>query len=162
METVERQGLPEAGPGIRKQPRTVSSEPCFGQVGERRKHVSRAGLDIALMFMLSTVAGCAHVQTSPTNLSGDWTLQLNSGEAIPVSIRQVDLSNIFINADQVQISGRYSLIGNNLTLLKANQPRISGVEFIGKDDGSWVMVEAPSAARIGYQLGGSFLTKIIN
>ena len=33
---------------------------------------------------------------------------------------------------------------------------------IGKDDGSWVMVEAPSAARIGYQLGGSFLTKIIN
>ncbi len=106
--------------------------------------------------------GCVHVPTSTTTMSGEWLLQLNSGEEFPVSINQVDRSNIFINADKVQISGRYSLTNNNLTLLKANQPRISGVEFIGKNDGSWVMVEAPSAARIGYQLGGSSLTKVIN
>jgi hypothetical protein len=95
-------------------------------------------------------------------MSGDWLLQLNNGEEFPVSINQVDGSNIFINADKVQISGRYSLNSNYLTLLKANQPRITGVEFIGKNDGSWVMVKAPSAARIGYQLGGSSLTKMEN
>ena len=69
---------------------------------------------------------------------------------------------VVINADKVQISGRYSLINNNLIMLEANQPRVSGVEFIGKNDGSWVVLKAPSAARIGYQLGGSSLTKILN
>jgi hypothetical protein len=93
-------------------------------------------------------------------MSGDWLLQLNSGEEFPISINQVDLSNIFINADKLQISGRYVLSNNHLTLIKANQPRISGVEFIRKDDESWVMLKAPPTARIGYQLGGSSLTKI--
>jgi len=95
-------------------------------------------------------------------MSGDWLLQLNNGEEFPVSINQVDPSNIFISADELQLSGRYSLINNNLIMLEANQPRVSGVEFIGKNDGSWVVLKAPSAARIGHQLGGSSLTKILN
>jgi hypothetical protein len=124
--------------------------------------VSNARYSITLIFLLTTLIGCAHVPTSTPTMSGDWLLQLNSGEEFPVSINQVDPSNIFINADEVQISGRYGLTSNNLTLLDANQSRISEVEFIGKNDGSWVMVKAPLAARIGYQLGGSSLTKMEN
>lgn len=114
---------------------------------------------ITLLFVLTALVGCAHTPTS--TMSGDWLLQLNNGEEFPVSINQVDLSNIFINADKVQLSGRYSLTNNNLIMLEANQPRISGVEFIGKNDGSWVVLKAPSAARVGYQLAGGSLTKIM-
>lgn len=117
-----------------------------------------AKFGITLIFLLTTLIGCANAP----NMSGDWLLQLNSGEEFPVSINQVDSSNVFINADEVQISGRYSLTKNNLTLLEANQSRISEVEFVCKNDGSWVMVKAPLAPRIGYQLGGSSLTKMEN
>ena len=100
--------------------------------------------------------------TSPANLSGDWLLHLGNGEEIAVNINQVDASNIFINADRIHISGRYALAGNHLTLLDAKQPRISGVELIGKNDGSWIVIAAPTAARTGYQLEGSSLTRAVN
>ena len=87
-------------------------------------------------------------------------LKFNSGEKFPLSINQVGPGNIFINAEEIQLSGRYSLANNHLTLIKSNQPRISGVKFIGKHNGSWAIVESPSTARTGYQLGGSSLTRI--
>jgi hypothetical protein len=110
------------------------------------------------LFYLIVLVGCANVPT-PT-MSGNWLLQLNSGDQFLVSINEVSPSNIFINADNIQLSGHYSLTNNYLTLIKANQPRISNIKFVGKYDGSWVMVDSPSATRTGYQLSGSSLTRI--
>ncbi|MBU2224628.1 MAG: hypothetical protein KKB00_11365 [Gammaproteobacteria bacterium] len=77
----------------------------------------------------------------------------------PVQISHLNAEELMLTSPLAEISGRYRIQDKKLTMLKANQPRISGIEFELNTSNNWVITNAPPAARLTTPLFGATLAR---
>lgn len=113
-----------------------------------------------LLGFLVFLSACASVVTQKPSLSGKWLLTTNSGDIHIINIRQLSPKVILVDAEKTFLSGRYQIDNRKISLIEANQPRISNIEFTLAENGKYYITKVPSAARMGVQLKGGSLTRI--
>lgn len=96
--------------------------------------------------------------SSMTSLQGQWVLAIGQ-TTYPVQISHLNTEELMLTSTLVDISGRYQVRDKKLTMLKANQPRISGIEFELNTSNNWVITNAPPAARLTTPLFGAILAR---
>ena len=114
---------------------------------------------VTTSIFIAVCTGCAN-QSSPS-MTGNWVLTTNTGQRFDIAITQINKNQLNISAEKIHISGLYQLLDQSIVLVKANQPRITSVEFSLGMDGRWMLISAPPAPRLGLQLSGSTLTRSI-
>ncbi|MCS6239870.1 hypothetical protein [Shewanella baltica] len=106
----------------------------------------------AVIFLL--LVSC----TSISPLQGHWVLYVGK-TTYPVEITHLDANEFMLFSELKEISGRYQVNEKKMILLKANQPRISGVEFELNTSNNWVITNSPPAARLSMPIFGATLVK---
>jgi len=77
----------------------------------------------------------------------------------PVQISHLDSDELMLTSSLSEIGGRYSVQDKKMTMLKANQPRISGVQFELNTSNIWVVTKAPPAARLTNPIFGATMVR---
>ncbi len=90
-------------------------------------------------------------------------------ERFELVLRQLLLKNIdiyctgsnarMLSSDLAEISGRYEVHDKKMILVKANQPRISGVVFELNSSNQWTVTNSPPSARLPIPIFGATLVK---
>ncbi len=96
--------------------------------------------------------------TSTVPLQGQWVLTVGQS-TYPVQISHLDADELMLTSSLSEISGRYSVRGKKMSLVKANHPRISGIEFELNTESHWVITNSPPAARLTTPIFGAILAK---
>lgn len=105
----------------------------------------------ALTFL---IASC----TSTAPLQGGWILTVGQS-TYPVQISHLGDDEVMLTSSLAEISGRYSVRNKKMTMVKANQPRISGIEFELNTENNWVITNSPPSARLTTPVFGATLAK---
>ena len=105
----------------------------------------------ALTFL---IASC----TSTAPLQGTWTLTVGQS-TYPVQISHLDDDEFMLTSSLTEISGRYSIRNKKMTMVKANEPRISGIEFELNTQNSWIITNSPPSARLTTPIFGGTLAR---
>jgi len=100
------------------------------------------------------LVSCASTSPSP----GQWVLTVGNVE-YPVQISHLDSDELMLTSSLSEIGGRYSVQDKKMTMLKANQPRISGVQFELNTSNIWVVTKAPPAARLTNPIFGATMVR---
>lgn len=114
-------------------------------------------LVILRLFAISSVlllVSCS--STAP--LQGQWILTAGASY-YSVQISHIDTDELMLTSDLAEISGRYSVQDKKMTMVKASQPRISGIEFELNTENNWVITKSPPAVRLTTPIFGATLAK---
>jgi len=117
---------------------------------------------IKVVLCILLITACTPMQIKDVSLSGSWILTTTDGTTYPVTIHQLSPEQIVINANEVFLSGRYSVAEGRITSVELNQPRVKDIEFVRSGDDRYFLTQAPPSARFGIQLKESSLSRSTN
>jgi hypothetical protein len=115
---------------------------------------------LSIVFRLFTTAFALLLVScsSIPSLQGNWVLAVGQ-TTYPVQISHLNDDELMLTSSLAEISGRYRVLKKKLTMVKANQPRISGIEFELNTSNNWVITNSPPAARLTIPLFGATLAR---
>ncbi len=112
---------------------------------------------VSRLFATAFVLLLASCSSTPL-LEGHWILSVGQA-TYPVQISHLNDDELMLTSSLAEISGRYRVLKKKLSMVKANQPRISGIEFELNTSNNWVITNSPPAARLTTPLFGATLAR---
>ena len=109
----------------------------------------------AALFCLA-LFGCGK---KALDLSGNWELTLPKGGKFQSPIERVSENTYRIPSIQ-SLSGVYELKGDKLVVTVPTDPRLTEYVWKVEDANSLVLIEAPSASKIGWDYKGATLKRL--
>jgi hypothetical protein len=91
-------------------------------------------------------------------MKGEWTLSVGQN-TYPVEISYLNNNDLMLTSTLEDISGRYIIQDNKMTMLNAIQPRISGVIFELSTANHWIITKSPTTSRLTNPILGATLVK---
>lgn len=96
--------------------------------------------------------------SSKSPLQGQWLLYVGK-TTYAVDISHLNHNELMLSSDLAEISGRYEVHDKKMILVKANQPRISGVVFELNSSNQWTVTNSPPSVRLPIPIFGATLVK---
>jgi hypothetical protein len=109
---------------------------------------------VTLMFSLC-LGGCATVDIPV----GTWTLNAPDGSTSSVEVSSLRKDEYYLRAPGRTFSGSYHYLQKNLSIVKPDNPRMSGYVWTLEHKGELKLVEEPSVPVSGVRLTAATLKK---
>lgn len=113
---------------------------------------------LALVAIMTALAACATVPPASIE-AGAWLLQTPDQGTEPVEVRLLTESEYYLNAAGHPVAGVYRLEGNQLKMVKPDNPRMSGIVWQLNGDRSLTVVQEPPVANSGQRLISARMVK---
>ena len=114
-------------------------------------------LRVFFCLIALAVAGCASIPEPQGLQPGTWGLQTADGSIVDVEISELQAWEYYFDAGTHPISGVYSMEGDQIRILRPDNPRMNGFTWRERPDRSLILIAEPHTELSGKRLISSTL-----
>lgn len=115
-------------------------------------------LCISAIFLAISLTACA-LKTAQS-LDGYWMLKTVNGVEQKITIRKLEPGFIYLHHAEQHLSGRYEILGTELSLVEPDNPRTKATALQLNDNNQMTVTEAPATRLTGVRYRGAVIQRL--